>query len=831
MKPLQFFQSLTQQLHKWRQRHQSLRQHFSSKPLVGSQPNVVPASELERQSSIRKSPHILSVCVKELHSIRKNRSAAIFIIAVVSLTSVMGQRFYHQPKLDVGTIAPQTIKAPTANSVEDTKSTEANRKAARRDLVPVLMLDFRVNQQIAQELQKQLDTGNELRQIAGTFPWVSTAILSTSTQRYLRTCPEAEWQAVLAIVENPKWDSEAGIHKSNHSPTFFTFDISKNTYLPKIVAELQAYRLKTSPQKFASLIATVSQVRQRYAQALTKFSEPEVSRVETFYKPSLLDLSDTDWRSTQIGLRNSAKRILAQGIAPGLPPNILQEAVSLQVKVLVPKTTETMATQLLLSLLQPNLKADVEQTRQQEEHAAAAVQPVMLKLGKGQVIVRAGEAITRQQFVLLDYLGLSRREINWLGLIQLGGVVISAVGVFGVVEQRFHSKSRQSDRLLVLLLSLSTPLLVRVSVPYTNLPAIGLLLGSFYGSPLGVTVIGLVTVLLRVSRHIGWEYLLPGTAGGLLGTCIAGRLRSREELAVLGGAVGLTQGVVYLLVHTILNGTNGAWYLVAREAGLVSLSGLAWCIVALGLSPYLEQLFDLVTPSRLAELANPNRPLLKRLATVTPGTFQHTMFVASLAEAAAKKLECNVELVRAGTLYHDIGKMHDPLGFIENQMGLNKHDVLNDPWKSAEIIKKHVKEGLVMARKYRLPTAIQAFIPEHQGTMVIAYFYHQATQLAQQDPNIELQESYFRYDGPIPQSRETGIVMLADSCEAALRSLKDASSEQALAMINKILRARWQDNQLVDCGLKRDEMSQLAEIFVEVWQQFNHKRIAYPKKL
>ena len=511
----------------------------------------------------------------------------------------------------------------------------------------------------------------------------------------------------------------------------------------------------------------------------------------------------------------------------------MQQAVSLQVKTLVPRTAETTAVQLLLSVLQPNLKADVAQTKQQSEQAAAAIHPVMLNVFKGQVIVRAEEVITQQQFLELDYFRLSRREINWLGLIQLGGNVIAAIGVFKLVEQRFHSKSRQRDRLLVLLLALSTPLLVRLGVPYPNLPAVGLLLGNFYGSPLGITVVGLLSVLLQWSLPIRWDYLVPGAAGGLLGSWMAGRLRSREELALLGGAISLTQGFVYLLVNLILSGglSGSSWYLVI-QAVLVGLSGLAWSIVALGLSPYLEHLFDLVTSSRLAELANPNRPLLKRLAAEAPGTFQHTMFVATLAEAAAKTLECNVELVRAGTLYHDIGKMHDPLAFIENQMGgTNKHDEFNDPWKSAAVIKNHVAEGLVMARKYRLPTAIQAFIPEHQGTMSIAYFYHQAQQLAQQDPSVKVQELDFRYDGPIPQSRETAIVMLADSCEAALRSLKDASPEQALEMINKILRGRWQDNQLVDCGLRRDEMPRIAEVFVAVWQQFNHKRIAYPKKL
>jgi hypothetical protein len=382
-----------------------------------------------------------------------------------------------------------------------------------------------------------------------------------------------------------------------------------------------------------------------------------------------------------------------------------------------------------------------------------------------------------------------------------------------------------------LLLSLSTPLLGIFGVPYTDLPAIGLLVGTFYSPALGVTVVSLLTGLVTFSIEVSWEYLLAGAAAGLLGAWMAGRMRSREELAFLGTAVGLTQGSVFLVLNLISSAAVGAvWYTVLQEAALYGLAGLSWSVVALGISPYLERVFDLVTPIRLAELSNPNRPLLKRLATEAPGTFQHTLFVASLAEAAARELHCNVELVRAGTLYHDLGKMHDPLGFIENQMGgPNKHDEINDPWKSAEIIKKHVIEGLVMARKHQLPQAIRDFIPEHQGTLLISYFYFQAKQKADQEGCPAVHESDFRYDGPIPQSRETGVVMLADACEAALRSLKDVTPETALSMINKILRARWQDNQLADSGLTREDLSTIADVFVRVWQQCNHQRIAYPK--
>ncbi len=754
-------------------------------------------------------------------------------MAVVSLTGVLGDRFYNQPQLNVNTIAPETIKAPFSASVEDSKATLVNRQAARKVPVPVLTIDAAIDRQILQKLQTSLAQGDELRQIAGDFPFAETSILSTSTQAYLRSCSDAQWQQVLAIVNQKK-----SPHPGDNA-AIYTLQFLNNEAYAAAVKELEAYRLK-APKRFSTLIATISQARQRYEIALNRLSLLQTAKPPTIYESSLLNLSNSDWRKTQVGIRTSGDRILAQGISPGLQSNTLHWAVNLQVRSQVPPATEPLATEILLTVLQPNLKVDKAQTQRLEEQAVAAVQPVLVSAKKGEVIVKQGERINQTDFILLDYFGLSRRRINWWGLASFGGVVSVAVGVFGLVGRRFYPKLRQRDRILVLLLTLSTPLLIQLNVPYINLPAIGLLLGNFYGSGLGGTVVAMLSLLLPLGMDVGWKHLLTSAVGGMLGSWMAGRMRSREELSLLGVGVGLTQATVYLLGGIILTTTSGlSWYFVVQEAAFFGLSGLAWSIVALGLSPYLEHLFDLVTPVRLAELANPNRPLLKRLATEAPGTFQHTLFVSTLAEAAAKELGCNVELVRTGTLYHDIGKLHDPLGFIENQMGgVNKHDEINNPWQSADIIKKHVTEGIVMARKYRLPTAIQAFIPEHQGTMPIAYFYHQAQQLAQQDPKISVQEADFHYQGPTPQSRETALVMLADSCEAALRSLqaagkataKEPTHEEALVMVNKILRSRWQENQLVDSGLTREEMDRIAKVFVKIWQQFHHKRIVYPKK-
>ncbi|MEB3160400.1 MAG: HDIG domain-containing protein, partial [Synechocystis sp.] len=395
-----------------------------------------------------------------------------------------------------------------------------------------------------------------------------------------------------------------------------------------------------------------------------------------------------------------------------------------------------------------------------------------------------------------------------------------------------HRPLRRRDHILLCLLSISAPTLSLLDPYYANLPAIGLLTSSFYGPTLAVTQVLLVGGLSAFAvETITWEYFLAGLSAALLAGVMAGRLRSRDDLAILGGGIGLMQGGVYFASYLILSASaTTIWYAVLPGAMVYGLLGTAWAIVAIGVSPYLERIFDVVTPIRLVELSNPNCPLLQRLAKEAPGTFQHTLFVACLAESAARELRCNVELVRAGTLYHDIGKMHDPLGFIENQMGgPNKHDQIADPYVSVDIIKKHVSEGLVMARRYGLPQVVRDFIPEHQGQMLISYFYLQAKDAAEKAGEHPLNEADFRYAGPIPQSRETGIVMLADSSEAALRSLKETNPEVAMGMINRIFKARWRDNQLKDSGLKYEELPIIAEVFVRVWQQFHHQRIAYPK--
>ncbi|MCS6815384.1 MAG: HDIG domain-containing protein, partial [Cyanobacteria bacterium] len=718
---------------------------------------------------------------------RRLLSLGLIVVAIMVMSVTTGYRFYVQPRLVEGMIAPQTIRAPKTSQIIDRAGTQAKQKQAEKAVAGAWKVDVEVNEQILKNLRELVLQGNDIRQMMGKFPFEASSVLSLSTQDYLRQANESEWLSILRSLNTSTRGSSIPA-TALHSPEVF----ASNAY-QRAVQELQALYYAEAPEQLAALLNVVTDARKGYATAWAKLQASENS----VYDRSFLSLTDTDWLATQEGVRLSLERILAQGVHPGYDKSMKESFIRSQLSQTVPAEAENLAYRLLAAVVRPNLQRDEQRSNELIQQAVNAVAPDVITVSQGEIIVQAGETVTAQQVTILEHFRLNRRGIHWGKFLLFMGLVSFTVGGFWFAGQRIHTNLRLRDYVLILLLSLSSPLLLVVNDSSTSMQAIGLLLGSFYGSAIGILAIVFLTILLPIGTTIPITVVLPSAIGGILGSLVAGQLRmpfgdssrTREELALMGGVVGIAQGIADFLLTTKY---SGFWYIELRDALLSGLTGLAWSIFALGLSPYLERLFDIVTPIRLAELANPNRPLLKRLALETPGTFQHTLHVAVLAEAAARTLGCNVELVRTGTLYHDIGKMHDPLGFIENQMGgVNKHDIIQDPWVSADIIKKHVTQGLVMARQAGLPSAVTAFIPEHQGTTLISYFYHQAQQLAARDHSRVLLEADFRYDGPIPQSRETGIVMVADSCEAALRSLKDVTPEEALAVINRILRAKW----------------------------------------
>jgi cyclic-di-AMP phosphodiesterase PgpH len=747
------------------------------------------------------------------------RSMVLALLALLTLTGTIGYRFYNEPQLTPNTLAPQTIYAPKTIIIEDKIATATIRKAVRQKReLNVFALSQPLTETIENDFSTLMAQVQALRTLAGPFPFLSTTTCSTEVQRTLRRISLPELKALFKVVGTKDLGASA---PGERSPE-----------LRKAITELDVFYRKanTTASQREQLRQSIIQANERYHLAQRSVA----AQLATLEIEPILDLPDADWTSFRQKLMVVLRRMLTQGVAPGLFPEVSKSAVAAQVSdwnIL----HQQAAIQLLPVVIRSNLVIDPVETVRQQEQAAQDVRPIQVSIQQGDVIVSKNQPITSAQFALLDSLELSQRRVNIEGLLMTGLAVASALGIFAWLKGRYyqrwsHQRWLPTDTLLILLLALSVPLMIGLTeVTYTTLPAVGLLVGSYYGAVIGAVVVVLLGFLVPFGLSSSlWPAFVAIAVGSLVGSIMAGYVRSREEFARTGLVIGLVQAIAYAM---LVGGssTPGMFSLIlsALRQGLI---GVGWCIIVLGLSPYLEKLFDLITPIRLAELANPNQPLLKQLAEQAPGTFQHTQLVTTLAEAGARALNCNVELVRTGTLYHDIGKMHDPQAFIENQFGCpNKHTDINDPWLSAHIIRQHVEQGLVMARKAGLPSAVQAFIPEHQGTMIIAYFYHQACQHGQQSiPPITIQEQDFRYEGPTPQSRETGVVMLADSCEAALRAMKQKDPEVALRTVKQIFKSRWEDQQLVNASLSREDLENLAHIFVQVWQQVNHERIAYP---
>jgi len=309
---------------------------------------------------------------------------------------------------------------------------------------------------------------------------------------------------------------------------------------------------------------------------------------------------------------------------------------------------------------------------------------------------------------------------------------------------------------------------------------------------------------------------------------LGGRIRNRAQLLQLSifVPIGSFLSQWILIGKDKISLTNKQDFVLAN--GDIFSDSLLLAIVMLFtilIIPIFESIFGLLTKARLLELADKEKPLIRRLSFEAPGTFEHTLLICGLAEEATRMIGGDIDLIKTGALYHDIGKLHAPNWFIENQDGSkNPHDELDDPIKSAEVLQAHVDEGLEFARKNRLPKLITNFIPEHQGTLKMGYFFQKA-----KEKDLDINESYFRYKGPIPQSKETAILMLADGCEAALRAMNiNSSDKEALTTISNIIYSRQKDGQLKDSNLSKGEIFLIKRAFLNVWKRIRHRRIQYP---
>jgi putative nucleotidyltransferase with HDIG domain len=526
-----------------------------------------------------------------------------------------------------------------------------------------------------------------------------------------------------------------------------------------------------------------------------------------------------------------ARRVLDQVQAGQLREDALaearqaaREAVSVD---LVPDERE-IAGDLAAAHLAANLAFSEDATAAARRDARAAVEPVRVTVQANEAVVRAGDPITTLDYEKLTELGLTEPAGELLPFIGYGLLAvllaILLVGFLWRFQPAIWHRPRSLTLFLLILLVSATVLrltgdraIVTYLVPTSAAVMLtGLLLGGAAG---GAMAIGLAVVagLVNDAALGPVMYVAAGGFASLVTILQAERLNA----FVRAGVVLALVNVAVVVAFGLLDGLDATGIAQLAVAGLVN--AVLSVILAVGGFAVLGNVFGILTVFQMLELANPANPLLRRLLLETPGTYHHSVMVGNLAERAAETIGADPLLARVAAYYHDIGKMKNPLAFIENQAGgPNIHDELS-PETSARIIAAHVRDGVDLAQEYSLPPQVASFIPQHHGTAVMGYFAGKAVQEGDA-PDADA----FRYPGPKPQTREAAIVMLADGVEASVRSLPRKEDADIREMVDRIVDGRLADGQLDDSNLTLRDIGRIRESFVEQLLGMYHQRISYP---
>lgn len=495
---------------------------------------------------------------------------------------------------------------------------------------------------------------------------------------------------------------------------------------------------------------------------------------------------------------------------------------------------QNVVTPILRKVIQPNMVIDQEATEKLRDEARAAVDPVIYK--QGQNIVLARERVTANQLEMLRSLGLLDDD-NVDIMMYVGGVLLVLLGtsVLVVMLRMFDRETLKSPKHLMILMIIqcvTLALCILGQLIHTYMTPVllsAMMITGLLSANAGFA--GAMSISVMVSALIAGGDNTYGSAminllctsfiSGILAVSVIRRKPYRQQVLLCGIFTALSNIVIILSIGFMTNTSvadvfaNSLW-----SAG----SALIASILCIALDPLVEASFHLATPAKLLELSNPNHPLLRRLLIEASGTYHHSIIVANLAEAAAEAVGANPLLARAGAYFHDIGKLKRPLYFKENQIGDNPHEHTN-PYVSAAIVTAHTRDGLIMAQQYHLPQEIQDIIVEHHGDTPVMYFYHKAVQQADGQA-VDIAD--FRYDGKRPHSKESAIIMLADTVEAAVRSMPDPTPQAIRDFIAKLVRGKLDDGQLDNAPLTLKDITRICEAFATVLNGVFHERIEYP---
>ena len=492
----------------------------------------------------------------------------------------------------------------------------------------------------------------------------------------------------------------------------------------------------------------------------------------------------------------------------------------------------TIAAEAMRLTVQPNMLIDTEITEANRQKARDAVEPEMLV--KREVIVREGEIVTEAQYQMIASLGLladDNLDVSLMGGLAL--LVLMLCAVIALYLYMFKPEYLKNTKNLLLLciivvLEIAISLVTRQLHTYLMPVSLAVILiailldgktAIFVNCVLSILVSLLVSSDSLFSMTM-FSVLLMAFISGPAAVWVLSQRHMRTGTFLAGCVIALVNFITTMAMG-LINSVNLNTALI--NAVWAFGSGILSAVLAIGLQTLLEWLFNIATNAKLIELSNPNQPLLRRLLLEASGTYHHSIIVANLAEAGATAVGANGMLARVGAYYHDIGKLKRPMYFKENQMGDNPHD-RTDPRVSAAILIAHPRDGQLMAQKQRLPEPIQDIIRQHHGDSPTLYFYDKAKKLYGDDVDI----SAFRYEGPRPRTKEAAVVMLADTIEAAMRTLPNPSPEKMEQLIRKLVRDKMNDGQLNDSSLTFSDLERICSAFSTVLTGVFHERIEYP---
>jgi cyclic-di-AMP phosphodiesterase PgpH len=511
-----------------------------------------------------------------------------------------------------------------------------------------------------------------------------------------------------------------------------------------------------------------------------------------------------------------------------------RRAIPALVNITLPDNEAELVILLVNGVVAPNASYNEAATQQARDLAREEITPIVKTYAKGETVIGRGRIVAPLHLEALEAFGLLERENRWqiIGFQSLLLVILSSLLLL-------YFQRTKNDKIRTPKIALATSILfvliiggLQIMIPdHAILPYIfpaatlPMLLAVIVGPGAGILSAAITAAIAGYLGARGYELTLYILISGVMGSLIIKEAERLSSFFWSGVAASLAAAAVIVLFRFSDPATD-----LMGKATLITAafaSGLLSASLCFGILLLLGQVIGITTNLQLIELARPDHPMLQLLLRNAPGSYQHSLQVSNLAEHAARAIGANSQLVRVGALHHDVGKALQPQYFIENQVpGQNVHDQL-DPVTSASIIIQHVKDGLSLAKKHRLPTRIQSFISEHHGTMVTTYQYHQVLRLVDNDHE-KIDVSDFTYPGPAPRSKETGILMLADSVEAKARAVKPENDEAIDDLVRSIIQDRLNNHQLDDTPLTLHDLKIIRQSFVSTLKSMYHPRIHYP---